>query len=220
MRTLPICLAVLAAVALTAHADPAQDPDRRYQALLAEAKAQAPAADWLALRIAFSQRRDFRVISRSAARVRMLEAADKGDCSGALPSAKTVLEENYVDIDAHMIAAWCEDAADQGAAARLDRDIGAGLAKSIETVDGLSPANAFIPIDVDEEYALMRALGRKVTGQILVEDGGHSYDSLATVDEKGRVATYYFLVDRLLAQEAAGLQPGAVTEGGPPSRTP
>lgn len=221
MRTL-LALALLAGVSLAGavRADAVTDPDQRYQALLAEAKAKAPNADWLGLRIAYSQRRDFKVISQSAARRRMLQAAEKGDCADALPAAEAALDENWVDIDAHMVAAWCEDAAGRDSAARRDRDIGAGLARSIETGDGRSTATAFTPIDVDEEYALMRALGRKVTGQLLVEDGGHSYDSLTTVDQAGHVATYYFLVDRLLALESQALRPGTLSEGGPPGRSP
>ncbi|MGH6970677.1 MAG: hypothetical protein ACREEQ_03620, partial [Caulobacteraceae bacterium] len=111
--------------------------------------------------------------------------------------------ESYVDIDAHMIAAFCEENAGDAAAARLDRDIGLGLVKSIETGDGLTPAGAFTPIDVAEEYAVMRALGLSVTEQSLVRQDGHAYDALTAADAHGHQATYYFLIDRMLAAEAA-----------------
>ena len=119
-----------------------------------------------------------------------------------------------------MVAAFCEDAAGDKTAAQLDRDIGAGLVASIETGDGLSTGSAFTPIDVDEEYAVMRALGAHVTDQALVQSGGHSYDALTAVDQAGHKATYYFLIDRVLAAEAAALKPGSVSEGGPPGRSP
>jgi hypothetical protein len=90
----------------------------------------------------------------------------------------------------------------------------------VKTGDGLSPAAAFTPIDVDEEYALMRALGAKVTQQALVQQDGHSYDALTTTDASGQPATYYFLIDRVLAAEAAAMKPGDVSEGGPPGRSP
>jgi hypothetical protein len=62
----------------------------------------------------------------------------------------------------------------------------------------------------------MRTLGAKITNQALVQQGGHSYDVLTAVDGQGRKATYYFLIDRVLAAESAALTPGAVSEGGPP----
>jgi hypothetical protein len=225
MRSLFMALALgLPAFAAAAAPAPAPGPapgtEANYQALLAAAKAGAPNADWGALRLAYSRRPSFRVFAQSAAKRQMFEAAQKGDCAAALPAAKATLEEAYVDIDAHMVAAFCEDAAGDKAAAQLDRDIGAGLAASIETGDGLSTGSAFTPIDVDEEYAVMRALGAHVTEQALIQSGGHSYDALTTVDQAGRKATYYFLIDRVIAAEAAALQPGAVGEGGPPDRGP
>jgi len=216
--------ALIASLALVfaggARAEAVDDPDARYQALLREARAKAPDADWLALRIAYSERRAFRVVSDSAARRRMLEAADRADCAVALAAARARLDEAFVDVDAHLVAAYCEDQAGEAAAAQLDRDIGAGLVKSIETGDGLSPAGAFTPIDVDVEYSVKRAMGLKVTGQILVVDHGRSYDSLSTVDQTGKAGAYYFLIDRMLALESAALAPGALSEGGPPGRSP
>ena len=226
MRSLFLALALslaLPAAAAAATASAVAAPDKteaHYQTLLTAAKAAAPNADWGALRLAYSRRPGFKAFAQSAAKRQMFEAAQKGDCAAALPATRAVLAEAYVDVDAHMIAAFCEDGAGDKAAAQLDRDIGAGLVASIETGDGLSPATAFTPIDVDEEYALMRALGARVTDEALIQSGGHAYDALTAVDQGGRKTTYYFLIDRVLAAESAALQPGAVSEGGPPGRSP
>jgi len=223
MRALALTILV-ALVASAAFADapapPTADPEARYQALLTAAKAAAPNVDWGQLRDAYAARPSFKAFAQSAAKRRMFVAAQASDCKTALPAARAAIEEAYVDADAHLVAAFCEDAAGDAAAAQLDRDIGSGLLHSIQTGDGLSPATAFTPIDVDEEYALMRALGLKVASQALVQQGGHAYDALTADNEKGQRATYYFLVDRVLAAESAALAPGAVSEGGPPSRTP
>jgi hypothetical protein len=219
MRSLALA-ALLGLAASAALAATPGDPEARYQELLAAAKAAAPNADWLALRNAFAQRPGFKILSQSAAKRQMFESAEKSDCATALPAAKAVIEEAYVDIDAHLVAAFCEENAGDAAAARLDRDIGAGLIASVRTGDGLSPATAFTPIDVDEEYALMRALGAKVTQQALAQQDGHSYDVLSTLGAGGQPATYYFLIDRVLAAEAAEIKPGDVSEGGPPNAAP
>jgi hypothetical protein len=214
---LAVFVSLVAGAGLAATPD---DPEARYQALLAAAKAAAPNADWRGLRVAFAQRPGFKVVTQSAAKRQMFESAEKSDCVTALPSAKAVIEEAYIDIDAHLVAAFCEETSGATAAAQLDRDIGAGLIASVKTGDGLSPAAAFTPIDVDEEYAVMRALGEKITEQAMVQQDGHAYDALSAVDTRGQPATYYFLIDRVLAAEAAAMKPGDVSEGGPPSRTP
>jgi len=217
----PLVLAIfISLVARAGFAAAPDDPEARYQALLAAAKTAAPNADWLGLRIAFAQRPGFKILAQSAAKREMFEAAEKSDCAAALPAAKAAIEEAYVDIDAHLVAAFCEENAGDAAAARLDRDIGAGLIASVETGDGLSPATAFTPIDVDEEYAVMRAVGAKVTEQALVQQGGHSFDALSAVDAKGQPATYYFLIDRVLAAESAAAKPADASQCGPPGRTP
>ncbi|HEX3915785.1 MAG TPA: DUF4919 domain-containing protein [Caulobacteraceae bacterium] len=201
-------------------AAPVIDREAAYQTLLAQDQIAAPNVDWLALRLAFADRPGFAVFSQSQAKREMRMAMDKSDCATALPAAKTVIGEAYVDAEAHMVAAFCEDAAGNAVTAAQERAIGVGLLKSIETGDGLSPEGAFTVITVDEEYSLMRALGLKVTSQSLLRANGHSYDALVAANDKGVVATYYFLIDRVLAAEADALRPASVSEGGPPSRTP
>ena len=70
-----------------------------------------------------------------------------------------------------------------------ERDVGVGLLASIETGDGHSPAGAYTVIDVDEEYALMRARGLHVKSQALVQQSGHAYDMLTTLN--AQVETSY-----------------------------
>jgi hypothetical protein len=209
-----------AALADAPSAPAAPDPDAAYQALLAKAQADPDAADWQAVRFAYAARPAFHVFAQSAAKRTMFEAAGRSDCAAALPAALAVIAESYVDADAHMVAAFCEDAKGDAATAARDRAVGRALIKSIETGDGLSPATAFTVIDVDEEYALIRALGLHIIQQALIHAGGHAYDQLSVIDDKGHASSYYFLIDRVLAAEAAELTPGAVSEGGPPGRSP
>ncbi len=61
----------------------------------------------------------------------------------------------------------------------------------------------------------MRALGAHVTDQALVQSNGHAYDALTAVDQAGHKATYYFVIDRVLAAEAAALTAGLGQRGRP-----
>ncbi len=220
MRPALFAIVVLAALACGPLPSEADDTETAYQALLAQAKTDPPGFDWQALRFAYAARPSFQVFAQSAAKRTMFEAAGKGDCAAALPAARAVIAERFIDADAHMVAAFCEENVGHANAARLDRDIGAGLIRSIETGDGLTPPTAFTVIDVAEEYTAIRALGAHPTEQSLVHADGHSYDRIVTVDDKGRTVTYYFQIDRVLAAESAALKPGSVSEGGPPDRSP
>jgi hypothetical protein len=61
--------------------------------------------------------------------------------------------------------------------------------------DGKSPATAWVVISVDEEYAVLRALGFKPSGQSLLRQNGHSYDVMKTKSDDGTEQTFYFNVD-------------------------
>src|ERR1700761_3553590 len=95
--SLAFCLAVtsVGAAVIT------QDAEGHYQALLASAKANAPNVDWGELRLAYASRPSFRVFAQSAAKRQMMQAANGNDCADALKTAKAVIEEDYVDPDAH-----------------------------------------------------------------------------------------------------------------------
>ncbi|MEJ0064967.1 MAG: DUF4919 domain-containing protein [Caulobacteraceae bacterium] len=220
MRPALFALALNLAAASASAAVITQDAEGRYQALLAEAKANAPNVDWASLRLAYAARPGFQVFAQSSARRQMLQAANASNCKDALPSARAVIAEDYVDVDAHFIAAYCEESSGDASESRLERDIAVGLVKSIQTGDGLTAETAFTPITVDEEYAMMRALGLRVESQALAQQGGHSYDVLHTLNDKGERGAYWFLIDRVLAAEAKSLAPGAASEGAPPSQVP
>ncbi len=195
------------------------DPEARYQALLAVAKDAAPDADWTALRLAYAARPGFHAFSDSEARQRMFAALAANDCGSALGDARSVMDDDYVDPDAHLVAAYCEEKAGDTRASQLDRDVGAGLIASIETGDGLTPPSAFTVISLAEEASVLRAKGLAVRGRARVSEAGHTYDVITATDAGGQDATYYFNVDRLVDAPPV-LAPGDVSEGGPPGRSP
>ena len=91
------------------------------------------------------------------------------------------------------------------AGAKREHDIVVGLLRSIRTGDGSSPAQAFTPISVGEEYAVMRAFDMRVGDQELIQAAGHSYDKLDVTDSDGKKLSFYFQIDRIVAAERAEL---------------
>jgi hypothetical protein len=198
-------LAALAPAAPAAAFDGASEA--RYQSLLATAKAGGPGVDWGALRMAYSDSAEFDLTGgrTDPARKAMFAAINAGDFKAALVQARLILDQDYVDIDAHVVADLAEQQLGDTAGAKREHDIVVGLLRSIRTGDGSSPAQAFTPISVGEEYAMMRAFDMKVGDQALIQAGGHSYDKLDVTDSDGKKLSLYFQIDRIVAAEGAGL---------------
>jgi len=183
-------------------------PEAKYQALLAAAKAGTGPVDWQALRFAYAERPNFKVIDPELDSVRksMVAARQADNFPELLAQAKLVIDQDYVDGQAHLLAGVAYAVLKQNADADRERTIAVGLLKSIETGDGLSPATPFTVISVREEYELMAARKRRVTHQSLINQGGHAYDLLETVGQGGDTVKFYFLIDRVLAAENAMIQ--------------
>ena len=183
--------------------------EMRYQTLLAAAKAGSGAIDWGALRLSYADSAEFNLSGdrTDAARKAMFEAINAGDDKAALAQAKLILDQDYVDIDAHVVSDVAYQHLGDAASAKREHDIVLGLLRSVRTGDGATPAAAFTVISVGEEYAVMRAFDMKVSDQALIQNAGHNYDLLDVTDADGKPQRFYFLIDRIIAAEGASLKP-------------
>jgi hypothetical protein len=177
-----------------------EDPEARYQALLAKARTGEGAVDWAALRFAYADRPKPPVVAQET-RAQMRAALTGRDYETALARAQTLIEADYVDGEAHLAASIAYRGLGKTAESDRERTIAQGLYKSMMTGDGLSPTSAYTVVSVAEEYQLMSVLGRRVTGQSLMQQGGHGYDVLTTVGRDGDATAYYFQIDRVLEAE-------------------
>jgi len=193
---------VLVAALCGAAQAPPSDPDARYQAMVTAAKADPTVVDWQALRFAFADRPGFMAsnLSLNDMRKRMLAARQSSDFKELLAQANAIIDRDYVDGQAHMLAGVAMAALQQPDAAR-ETSTAVAIFKSIQTGDGLTPATAFTVISVSEEYELMVARQRRVTHQSLQNANGHAYDVLETIGRNGDAVTFYFLIDRVVAME-------------------
>jgi Domain of unknown function (DUF4919) len=177
----------------------------RYQTLLAAAKgAGDQPVDWQALRFAYADSAEFDLygVRLDPTRKAMFQALNVGDYKGAIAAARTILDQDYVDVDAHVVWNLAAQQLGDAAAAKSQHAIVVGLLRSIRTGDGSTPAQAFTVITVGEEYAVMRAFGFTVKSQALAPEGGHSYDLLDVVDADGAPKRFYFLTDWVVTAEA------------------
>jgi len=207
MMRILVSVVLAAALCGVVHAAP-NDADARYQTMVTTAKADPKMADWQALRFAFADRPGFTALNRNlnGTRKKMLAARQSGDFKELLVQATAIIDQDYVDGQAHLLASVAMTALQQPDADD-ERVIAVAIFKSIQTGDGLTPATAFTVISVSEEYELMFARQRQVTHQSLQNANGHAYDVLETKGRNGDAVTFYFLIDRVLAAEAKELAP-------------
>lgn len=65
----------------------------------------------------------------------------------------------------------------------------------IQNKEGTSKKDAFIVINISEEYRVMEYLEMKMVEQNLIEDGLHSFDKIKAQDEDGKTKHLYFNID-------------------------
>ena len=173
------------------------DAKKRYKELLEKAK-KGEAVDFREMRLAFFETPEYSPLTGMFDYRALNGALGQGDYPGAIKAAEAVLERNFVDLNAHMVAYIAHRETKNEEKAKYHRTIADGLLESIKaTGDGKSVATAFEVISISEEYAMFRALGVRAIKQSLVHDKGHSYDAVVVVDPRtNQQTTYYFNVDK------------------------
>ena len=172
-----------------------------YESLLEGVKKQDPAVDFTALRMAYF---DFpkHKWTDSDLRKAMFKALGEKDYDKAIGTAGKILNDNYLDIDAHLVSAIVSKRKNDPTGQKLHDFVGKGLFQSIlASGDGKTPETAYVVISVDEEYSLLRVQGLRTEEQSLVPLNGHHYDVMKVVSSDGGQSTIYFNIDRPHAEE-------------------
>lgn len=198
------------APAAQAPGEAAEGPEAAYQQLIARVRATDRSVDFLQVRRMFTQSRTYRPYADSREEA-MLDALDERQPARALEIARTILDANYLNIEAHFAGTVACSALMDSACASHHQFVAQGLLNSIAASgDGRSPESAFAVVSAPEEYAIARVMGADVREQALRRTiDGHAFDVLTLEDPKtGDVRQLYFNVDlaeaamaRLLARQ-------------------
>ena len=187
-------LALLAALCFHAGA---QQPSE-YATLLASVKSGNTNVDYTRLRLSYMDSPEYKAAKdTSKAEKAMGDALDAKDYPTALKNAETVLDSEFVNIDAHFVADVANRELGNKDQAAFHLAIFRGLIDSIRNSgDGKSTATAWVVITVHEEYVMLRVLGYRPSQQSLLSKDGHNFDEMKVkrIDD-GSDATFYFNVD-------------------------
>ena len=164
-----------------------------YHRLVARLRAGDVTIPFDSLRFGFAATRSYDPYGVDAERrTAMFAALDRGDHLAARAMADSALATNYVDPFAHLVASVAAGGADDGTAAAYHRAVFRGLIDSILGRGGRTPDSAMVVISVDEEYALLQALGLRRESQGLGACAGRACDILEVVDRSGERSVLYF----------------------------
>lgn len=168
-----------------------------YANLLSALKAGNTNIDYGRLRMSYVESPERKKAKDTSADEKaMSQALQDRDFPSALKHADAVLENEYVNLDAHFVAYIANREMGDSVKAEFHKAVFRGLIDSIRNSgDGKSPEKAWVIISVHEEYVMLRVMGLRPSGQSLVMDKGHAYDVMKAKDEDGKEETFYFNTD-------------------------
>jgi hypothetical protein len=188
-----LCFCVVASV------DAQEKPKPTYDSLLEQVKKSDPKADFLKLRMAFTETADYNPYDPDRkTQEEMTKALDRKEYDKAIELAEKVLKTSYVDLKAHSVAHRAYTALEKAGRAKFHRFVFDGLVQSIlKSGDGKTTATAYVVISTDEEYTVLSELGIRRTRQALMEEKGQKFDRMDGVDQKSKErVTVYFNVTK------------------------
>jgi len=163
-----------------------------YATLLQRAKQSDPTLNFEALRRAYTNLPGYNgyVVPKSAP---MIKAANEEDWDLAKKEAKSLLEQNYLDLYAHQILLMvAEQNKDSAAAAHHEYMLDGLMTAICGGRDGKSEKSAWPILSVREQYQVCQILGWRVKGRGLVHGEGGPYDVTTVVTQDGDERTVYF----------------------------
>ena len=169
----------------------------KYDLLLEKVKQKDPSVNFTELRIAFYESPLYHPHTPMMTYRPLNAALAQKNYEEALKIANSVLEKNFVEVNAHMVAQIAYQETGNVERAEFHKFMTDGLLNSIKASgDGKTVATAFEVISINEEYGLVRSLGLRPIKQGLVHDKGRNYDALTVIDQTNQQSTIYFNVDR------------------------
>lgn len=142
-------------------------PEESYEVLLARLTSGDVDIDYEALRLSYVQTPAYSPYGGAPINA-LYEASNSGDHTAAIAEAERIFESEYINMEAHWIAAQAHEALGDAERAEFHHAIAAGLHQSIfDSGDGRSVDSPHLVIRAAEEYSFLRLMGIRVTGQSL-----------------------------------------------------
>jgi hypothetical protein len=213
MRFLAITAAglVLLCGAISARAqldDPAV-AKQRYDGYKSRVAAGDLSVDWRAFRLAAMVGGVDGGFDWHPVRNTVLTEVHDGKYDPALSGAKEIIAHNLANPEGHVLAMLVYQKMGRDEDAKNERAIVDAIVRSIlDSGDGQSAKTAWFTVDPSEEYFIISVVfGAQTKAQALVQQGGHAYDKMTVVDDKGAEHELWFNTDTDMQIIAAAINP-------------
>jgi hypothetical protein len=154
--------------------------------------------DFTELRMAFTETPAYNGMMMGVYR-QLWNPLNAKDFESALKMVDAVLQTNYAEPNAHMVAAIAYAQLGRQEESLFHRFVADGLVRSVMSQgDGKTQETAYHVIDVSEEYAFFRMMGLtpKSQGAAAPKDGEAIVDTMTVIDNRTKEArVMYFAVE-------------------------
>ena len=169
---------------------------RSYKYLLKTAKKDVDSVNFFELRIAYTNSSGYNPYSSKwdKQKDKINKAFAKENYEETIKQAKKLYRKKYLDIDANSALAFCYKKVDSLELHEYHQSILDNIINSIlASGDGKSEETAYIVINIDEEYMILRALSLQLQMQSLHHKNGNSFDVMKVDNpESGESTEIYF----------------------------
>ena len=193
-----ISLAVLMLLPVAVAADPSGD----FAALVTAAKEGDPGTDYTAMRQAYAMIPEYDPYGeKTNALMREGQAAYVAkDCKTALEKFKAAIALDFINSEAHALAADCLEQAGDKAGEKREESIAQGLFDSvIISGDGEKPDTAFRIVTLHEEGMILAVAGVNGTGRELLTTDAGPIDKVSVTDAgTGKKGAVFFNISAVM----------------------
>jgi len=172
------------------------NPD--YYDLVKKLKNNDTNIDFQALRLSYTKTQDYKPYGADdSAKDAAFDAVNKKNYAEAVKQAQFILENNYVDLDAHMLCRVGYREMGNFEKYEFHNAVLKGLVSSLyASGDGTTPEKAIVVISVREEYFLLNANGLKKIMNSSFTANGRMFDKMDVENKKTAEKTVmYFNID-------------------------
>ena len=172
-----------------------------YEDLLGKLNKGDTAIDFVRLRLAYTETKNYSPYGGGEERGAMYQALQKKDFKNALKLAETILKTNFVDVAAQFVAAKANTELGKTKDAEFHTKVFQGLIDAINANDGKTAKTAIISIGISEQYFVMSYFGFPRGAKSLVRDDNSTFDVHdVTNPETKENRKFYFNIDKVFGR--------------------
>ncbi len=182
------------------HTQKSKKQENLYSSLLIKVLKADKTVDFKDLRLAYTKTDEYDPYQYNfdmSVYEEMFDAFTDERYEKALTKAEIILENNFLDIDSHIICAESYQKIGNTKQFEYHDFMARGLISSIlDSGDGESPETAYEVISIREEKVILKVLGYQLLRTALITQEGHRYDAADVIDTKtNNKLKIYFNVD-------------------------